>query len=146
MGGRGASGGSSSGRLALAAIEREIKERDYIKNSFQDGEKLLTSAYFVDHVKSDIGKEAFNRGYEITTKQVDSMSEKIISGIKPRGQRDADALDKARKEAKEYFAKTYNPNKEQREITSSTYKRAQGGLKRDADNWFGRGMSGKKGK
>lgn len=43
-----------------------------------------------------------------------------------------------RERAKKYFREHYNPNREQREITSSTYKRAQKRLQKKVDNWFKR--------
>lgn len=147
MGGRGASGGT--GGKHIASIEKSIREKDYYKNSYDDGQKLLTSAYFMGQVKSDIGKEAFNRDYEITTKQVDAMAAKLVGEIKSQKQKRADVesteLAQKTREAKEYFARTYNPNRPAREITSSTYKRAQNRLTRGVNNWFGSGMGGKKG-
>lgn len=46
--------------------------------------------------------------------------------------------------AKRYFREHYNPNREQREITSSTYKRAQNNLQNSVNSFFGRGMEKKK--
>lgn len=43
-----------------------------------------------------------------------------------------------RERAKKYFREHYDPNREQREITSSTYKRAQKRLQKKVDNWFKR--------
>lgn len=43
-----------------------------------------------------------------------------------------------RKKAKKYFREHYDPNREQREITSSTYKRAQKRLQKKVDSWFKR--------
>lgn len=37
-----------------------------------------------------------------------------------------------------YFRGKMAEKREEREITSSTYERAQKNLKRDVDNWFGR--------
>lgn len=47
-------------------------------------------------------------------------------------------------EAVRYFREHYNPNREQREITSSSYIRAQNRLNDNVNTWFGRGMSRKK--
>ena len=46
--------------------------------------------------------------------------------------------------AKRYFREHYNPNREQREITSSTYKRAQNNLQSSVNSFFGRGMEKKR--
>nr|DAM64355.1 MAG TPA: hypothetical protein [Caudoviricetes sp.] len=43
-----------------------------------------------------------------------------------------------RERAKKYFREHYDPNREQREITSSTYKRAQKRLQKKVDSWFKR--------
>ena len=40
--------------------------------------------------------------------------------------------------AKKYFREHYDPNRGQREITSSTYKRAQKRLQKKVDSWFKR--------
>lgn len=43
-----------------------------------------------------------------------------------------------RERAKKYFREHYDPNREQRKITSSTYKRAQKRLQKKVDSWFKR--------
>lgn len=45
-----------------------------------------------------------------------------------------------RERAKKYFREHYDPNREQREITSSTYERAVKRQNKNFNKWFGRGM------
>lgn len=45
-----------------------------------------------------------------------------------------------RERAKKYFREHYDPNREQREITSSTYERAIKRQNKKINKWFGRGM------
>lgn len=49
--------------------------------------------------------------------------------------------ERKKKEAIDYFKAHYDPNRPQREITTSTYERAQARLKRDVENFLGRGLT-----
>lgn len=61
------------------------------------------------------------------------------SARKTEGNRNMTEEERKKKEAIDYFKAHYDPNRPQREITSATYKRAQARLKRDVENFLGRG-------
>ena len=136
MGGRGGAGGGIG--AVRSAVERSEFWKSAKSNAYLGAEKLLKSPSFVESVKEAIGKEAFMRDYDITKKQVDTLANKMIKSI-------AEKKESTEDYAKRYFREHYNPNREQREITSSTYKRAQNNLQNSVDSFFGRGMK-KKGK
>lgn len=99
-------------------------------------------------MKEEIGKEAFMRDYDITQKQVDTLANKMIKSI-AEGKKATKKNTTKKKEStedyeKRYFREHYNPNREQREITSSTYNRAQNNLQNSVDSFFGRGMKKKR--
>ena len=135
MGGRGGAGGG------IGALRSAVEHSEFWKsaksNAYLGAEKLLKSPTFVESVKEAIGKEAFMRDYDITQKQVDTLTNKMIRGI-------AEKKESTENYAKRYFREHYNPNREQREITSSTYKRAQNNLQSSVNSFFGRGMEKKR--
>lgn len=144
MGGRGGAGGGLS--AVRSAVERSEFWESAKSNAYLGAEKLLKSPTFVESVKQAIGKEAFMRDYDITQRQVDNLTSKMIKGL---AEKKAPKKNTAKKEsaedyAKQYFREHYNPNREQREITSSTYKRAQNNLQNSVDSFFGRGMKKKR--
>ena len=63
------------------------------------------------------------------------------SARKTEGNRNMTEEERKKKEAIDYFKAHYDPNSPQREITSSTYKRAQARSKRDVENFLGRGLT-----
>ena len=63
------------------------------------------------------------------------------SARKTEGNRNMTEEERKKKEAIDYFKAHYDPNRPQREITSTTYKRAQARSKRDVENFLGRGLS-----
>lgn len=147
MGGRGASSGISQ----MSSIIKAVRKMDFYNDKYNpySGEKLLNSPTFVETVKDAISKQAFNRGYEITQKELDEASKKIILEIKPngahlKGRKTKKQPDKPEDAAVKYFREHYNPNREKREITSSTYIRTQNRLNDDVNTWFGRGVKRKK--
>lgn len=135
MGGRGGAGGGIG--AVRSAVERSEFWKSAKSNAYLGAEKLLKSPTFVESVKHAIGKEAFMRDYAITQKQVDTLTNKMIKSI-------AEKKESTENYAKRYFREHYNPNREQREITSSTYKRAQNNLQNSVDSFFGRGMKKKR--
>ena len=135
MGGRGGAGGGIG--AVRSAVERSEFWKSAKSNAYLGAEKLLKSPTFVESVKEAIGKEAFMRDYDITKKQVDTLANKMIKSI-------AEKKESTEDYAKRYFREHYNPNREQREITSSTYKRAQNNLQNSVDSFFGRGMKKKR--
>ena len=135
MGGRGGAGGGIG--AVRSAVERSEFWKSAKSNAYLGAEKLLKSPSFVESVKEAIGKEAFMRDYDITKKQVDTLANKMIKSI-------AEKKESTEDYAKRYFREHYNPNREQREITSSTYKRAQNNLQNSVDSFFGRGMKKKR--
>ena len=140
MGGRGGAGGG------IGAVRSAVEHSEFWKsaksNAYLGAEKLLKSPTFVESVKEAIGKEAFMRNYDITKKQTDTLTNKMIrsldkgKALKNNNRKKESAEDYA----KRYFREHYNSNREQREITSSTYKRAQNNLQNSVDSFFGRGM------
>lgn len=79
MGGRGGAGGG------IGALRSAVEHSEFWKsaksNAYLGAEKLLKSPTFVESVKEAIGKEAFMRDYDITQKQVDTLTNKMIRGI-----------------------------------------------------------------
>ena len=146
MGGRGGAGGG------LGALRSAVQHSEFWKsaksNAYLGAEKLLKSPTFVESVKEAIGKEAFMRDYEITQKQVDTLTNKMIRGIAEKKDITKSSTTEKKEStenyAKRYFREHYNPNREQREITSSTYKRAQNNLQSSVNSFFGRGMEKKR--
>ena len=144
MGGRGGAGGGLS--AVRSAVERSEFWESAKSNAYLGAEKLLKSPTFVESVKQAIGKEAFMRDYDITQRQVDNLTSKMIKGLaeKKAPKKNTTKKESAEDYAKQYFREHYNPNREQREITSSTYKRAQNNLQGAVNSFFGRGMEKKK--
>ena len=144
MGGRGGAGGG------IGAVRSAVEHSEFWKsaksNAYLGSEKLLKSPTFVESVKEAIGKASFMRDYDITQKQTDTLTNKMIRSL-DKGK--APKKNNRKKEsaedyAKRYFREHYNPNREQREITSSTYKRSQNNLQASVNSFFGRGMEKKK--
>ena len=142
MGGRGGAGGT-----AIGGIRRNVESSDWWQSTKQytkTPEKLLNSPTFMESVKDEIGKEAFMRDYEITTKQVNFLAEKMVRELHGKVKTAEKKTESAEEYAKRYFREHYNPNRGQREITSSTYERAQRRLNENVDSYFGRGMEKKR--
>lgn len=138
MGGRG-----GAGETAIGKIRRNVESSDWWQSTKQytkTPEKLLNSPTFMESVKDAIGKEAFMRDYEITAKQVNSLAEKMVRELHGKVKTAEKKTESAEEYAKRYFREHYNPNRGQREITSSTYERAQRRLNENVDSYFGRGM------
>lgn len=144
MGGRGGAGGGIG--AVRSAVERSEFWESAKSNAYLGSEKLLKSPTFVESVKEAIGKEAFMRDYDITKKQVDTLTNKMIRSLdKGKAPKNNNRKKESAEDyAKRYFREHYNPNREQREITSSTYKRAQNNLQGSVNSFFGRGMEKKK--
>jgi hypothetical protein len=144
MGGRGGAGGGIG--AVRSAVEHSEFWESAKSNAYLGAEKLLKSPTFVESVKEAIGKEAFMRNYDITQKQTDTLTNKMIRALAEGKAPKNNNREKESAEdyAKRYFREHYNPNREQREITSSTYKRAQNNLQNSVNSFFGRGMEKKK--
>ena len=145
MGGRGGAGGGLG--AVRSAVERSEFWKSAKSNAYLGTEKLLKSPTFVESVKQAIGKEAFMRDYDITQRPVDNINGKMIKSLaekKAPKKNNTEKKESAEDYAKRYFREHYNPNREQREITSSTYKRAQNNLQNSVDSFFGRGMKKKR--
>ena len=131
-----------------SAVEHSEFWKSAKSNAYLGAEKLLKSPTFVESVKEAIGKEAFMRDYDITQKQVDTLTNKMIRGIAEKKDITKSSTTEKKEStenyAKRYFREHYNPNREQREITSSTYKRAQNNLQSSVNSFFGRGMEKKR--
>ena len=144
MGGRGGAGGG------IGAVRSAVEHSEFWKsaksNAYLGAEKLLKSPTFVESVKEAIGKEAFMRNYDITQKQTNTLTNKMIRSLdKGKAPKNNNRKKESAEDyAKRYFREHYNPNREQREITSSTYKRAQNNLQGSVNSFFGRGMEKKK--
>ena len=144
MGGRGGAGGGIG--AVRSAVEHSEFWESAKSNAYLGAEKLLKSPTFVESVKEAIGKEAFMRNYDITQKQTDTLTNKMIRALAEGKAPKNNNREKESAEdyAKRYFREHYNPNRELREITSSTYKRAQNNLQNSVNSFFGRGMEKKK--
>ena len=144
MGGRGGAGGGIG--AVRSAVEHSEFWESAKSNAYLGAEKLLKSPTFVESVKEAIGKEAFMRDYDITQKQTDTLANKMIRSLdKGKAPKNNNRKKESAEDyAKRYFREHYNPNREQREITSSTYKRAQNNLQGSVNSFFGRGMEKKK--
>ena len=144
MGGRGGAGGGIG--AVRSAVEHSEFWESAKSNVYLGAEKLLKSPTFVESVKEAIGKEAFMRNYDITQKQTDTLTNKMIRSLdKGKAPKNNNRKKESAEDyAKRYFREHYNPNREQREITSSTYKRAQNNLQDSVNSFFGRGMEKKK--
>ena len=144
MGGRGGSGGGIG--AVRSAVEHSEFWESAKSNAYLGAEKLLKSPTFVESVKEAIGKEAFMRNYDITQKQTDTLTNKMIRSLdKGKAPKNNNRKKESAEDyAKRYFREHYNPNREQREITSSTYKRAQNNLQGAVNSFFGIGMEKKK--
>jgi|GEM_PF-2965445 len=144
MGGKGGAGGGIG--AVRSAVEHSEFWESAKSNAYLGAEKLLKSPTFVESVKEAIGKEAFMRNYDITQKQTDTLTNKMIRALAEGKAPKNNNREKESAEdyAKRYFREHYNPNREQREITSSTYKRAQNNLQNSVNSFFGRGMEKKK--
>ena len=144
MGGRGGAGGGIG--AVRSAVEHSEFWESAKSNAYLGAEKLLKSPTFVESVKEAIGKEAFMRNYDITQKQTDTLTSKMIRSLdKGKAPKNNNRKKESAEDyAKRYFREHYNPNREQREITSSTYKRAQNNLQGSVNSFFGRGMEKKK--
>ena len=144
MGGRGGAGGGIG--AVRSAVEHSEFWESAKSNAYLGAGKLLKSPTFVESVKEAIGKEAFMRNYDITQKQTDTLTNKMIRSLdKGKAPKNNNRKKESAEDyAKRYFREHYNPNREQREITSSTYKRAQNNLQDSVNSFFGRGMEKKK--
>ena len=144
MGGRGGAGGGIGS--VRSAVEHSEFWKSAKSNAYLGAEKLLKSPTFVESVKEAIGKEAFMRNYDITKKQTDTLTNKMIRSLdKVKAPKNNNRKKESAEDyAKRYFREHYNPNREQREITSSTYKRSQNNLQSSVNSFFGRGMEKKK--
>ena len=144
MGGRGGAGGGIG--AVRSAVERSEFWESAKSNAYLGAGKLLKSPTFVESVKEAIGKEAFMRNYDITQKQTDTLTNKMIRSLdKGKAPKNNNRKKESAEDyAKRYFREHYNTNREQREITSSTYKRARNNLQDSVNSFFGRGMEKKK--
>lgn len=139
MGGRGGAGDVSS--RSLSAIKSSMEKSSIIQDAIQyNGPKVFQSSYWITQLENEISKNAFNRGKEITITQTNG----IVSQLKKYVEKEHERLKQEKAEeaektriAKEYFARTYNKNKEQREITSVTYKRADKRMTKYVDSVLG---------
>lgn len=127
----------------MRAVQSAVEQSDFWEraksNAYLGAEKLMQSPTFVSGVKEAIGKQAFMMDYDITQKQVDSLSSKMIKSLAGNAKSGNKTVktESAQDYAKRYFREHYNPNKEPREITSSTYKRAQNRLQSNVEAFLG---------
>lgn len=145
MGGRGGSSG-----FELKSIRFKLEKQDWWKDTEKyerNPLRLLKSPTFMASVEDKIGREAFDRGFEITKSQVKSLSKKMIIDLdkkKSKANKSSAKVESKDEYAKRYFKENYNKNRQPREITSQTYERAQKKLQKNTNSWFGRGMNKKK--
>ena len=145
MGGRGSSsgiratGGGKGGRFGGIENATVSDFAEVVKYGGYTADKLKKSPTFVQSVSEAISKKAFMQGKEITKKQLNKSTNRVIDKLGEMSQKVTQETKEQRKtrEAKEYFKKNYNPNKKKRKITSSTYERAQKRLNKDVNKWLG---------
>lgn len=131
-------------------VEALFRETDFYKMQaeqaqraygtiYDTSEKLAKSNVFVDGMEYQISKIAvFNDiNPDFTDKQTNYIVKRMLKELGSDNPKWSPE-NVEREKAKKYFREHYNPNREQREITSSTYKRAQKRLQKKVDNWFKR--------
>ena len=69
FGGRGADSNIQKTKKIIRIVKAEVDEQ----SKYNSLKKLYSSEYYVDHIRSRIGKLAFNMNYEITTAEEDEM-------------------------------------------------------------------------
>lgn len=153
-------GFSSIESKQIAQAVNLVRETETYKTYAEQAERVLNNPNFVgaknytfeglkkswvttDAIENEISRAVVFHGIdtypkpEFTSKQT-TFARNII--LKELGidnpKRSPENVERER--AKKYFREHYNPNREQREITSSTYKRAQKRLQKKVDNWFKR--------
>lgn len=102
MGGRGGAGGGIG--AVRSAVEHSEFWESAKSNAYLGAEKLLKSPTFVESVKEAIGKEAFMRNYDITQKQTDTLTNKMIRAL---AEGKAPKNNNREKESAEDYAKRY---------------------------------------
>lgn len=153
-------GFSSIESKQIAQAVKLVRETETYKNYAEQAERVLNNPNFAgaknytfeglkkswvvtDAIESEISRAVVFHDIdtspkpEFTSKQT-TFARNII--LKELGidnpKRSPEYVERER--AKKYFREHYDPNREQREITSSTYKRAQKRLQKKVDSWFKR--------
>ena len=159
--GSGSSARAGGGKIAgftaresreINKVEELFRETDFYKRGaeqaqraygthYDTSDKLAKSGDYVDRMKYQISKIAvFNDiNPDFTDKQTDYIVKRMIKELGSDNPKWSPE-NVEREKAKKYFREHYNPNREQREITSSTYERAIKRQNKNFNKWFGRGM------
>lgn len=146
----------------IGEIETDLYNQVFEDNNFHytlenyNAENIKKSNVFDNDINDKINRIAFDKGYEITKDEVDDIKEKFYKEYDKKrnkllNQNNNIDIEKYKnehggytpqqiQEMIDYQNKNRNKNKEQREITSSTYKRAQSKLQKNVNSWFGRGF------
>lgn len=85
MGGRGGYSNHITSKRVLNSIENTVKSTDWWRNTEKytlNPEKLKNSPSFLSSVKEEINKQAFMRDYEITIREVDNLTDKLLNDLK----------------------------------------------------------------
>ena len=156
--GSGSSARAGGGKIAgftaresreINKVEELFRETDFYKRGaeqaqraygtiYDTSEKLAKSTHYTYLMDSKINDIAFDEGFrDFTQKQSDFIVKKMIKELGSENPKWSPE-NVERERAKKYFREHYDPNREQREITSSTYKRAQKRLQKKVDRWFKR--------
>ena len=88
-------------------------------------------------LRTDSGDTSAYREYEKRVKALETMKSYIEGKGAKAPEKQMSEEEKKIEYAKKYFREHYNPNKEPREITSASYKRAQSRLQKQVDTFMG---------
>lgn len=159
--GSGSSARAGGGKIAgftaresreINKVEELFRETDFYKRGaeqaqraygtpYDTSDKLAKSGDYVDRMEDQISKIAvFNDiNPDFTDKQTNYIVKRMIKELGSDNPKWSPE-NVERERAKKYFREHYDPNREQREITSSTYERAIKRQNKKFNKWFGRGM------
>lgn len=85
MGGRGGYSNHIKSKRVLNSIENTIKTMDWWRDTEKytlNPEKLKNSPSFVSGLKEEISKQAFMQDYEISIREVDDLTDKLLTDLK----------------------------------------------------------------
>lgn len=130
-------------------VEALFRETDFYKRNaeqaqraygtiYDTSDKLQKSGVFIDKMEYKIAEIANDiNAPDFSIKQTNYVVKRMVKELGSDNPKWSPE-NVEREKAKKYFREHYNPNREQREITSSTYKRAQKRLQKKVDSWFKR--------
>ena len=143
--GSGSSARAGGGKIAgftaresreINKVEELFRETDFYKRGAEQAQRAYGSLQDTSEKLAKIA--VFNDiNPDFTTKQTNYIVKRMLKELGSENPKWSPE-NVEREKAKKYFREHYDPNREQREITSSTYKRAQKRLQKKVDSWFKR--------